>query len=113
MTAVKIKTDGQNFEVDVQGHAGLYPGRDPLCAAVSTLTYTLIQTLRAENNADNLLTYEDTVDEKDAHWNITCTAKPETAGYVDAIVSTIASGFALLANKYDKNVRFVYEREEG
>lgn len=96
----------------MQGHAGLNPGRDPLCAAVSTLTYTLIQTLRAENNADNLITYEDTVDEMDAYWKITCMAKPETAGYVDAIVSTIASGFALLANKYDKNVRFVYEREE-
>ena len=54
---VKATDDNTGYEIAVMGHAGFNPGNDVVCAAVSTITFTLLQavlSMEAEGKAYNV-----------------------------------------------------------
>lgn len=111
MTTAKFKVRGNEFDIKISGHAGFNPGNDIVCAGQSTLVYTLIQCMRAEHEGGAFVTYTDEIDEKDGYFHMRAEAKEGHAEYIDAMVTVIASGFALLANKYTNYIRFKYTRD--
>lgn len=46
MTRMTIHEEAGIVQIDVEGHAMYNPGEDVVCAAISTLTYTLINVLQ-------------------------------------------------------------------
>lgn len=68
MTQVKIRKD-KDTVINIDGHALYNPGNDIVCAGVSTLAYTLINTLndvkadfefKAESGSIHIVIHEDT-----------------------------------------------------
>ena len=45
MVTVTSKNEKNRYEWEIKGHAGFKPGNDIVCAAVSAITYTLVQML--------------------------------------------------------------------
>ena len=45
MTSISISKNGDKYKMVAQGHAEYQPGNDIVCAACSTLAYTLASTL--------------------------------------------------------------------
>lgn len=113
MTRARVLIGEDNYSIIVKGHAGFNPGNDIVCAAVSTLMYTLLQCMIAENDAGNLEEFHSYLDERGGYMRLRVKPKAETAGYVDTMFSTISTGFALVSKKYHKNVRFKYQRNDA
>ena len=90
------------FTLDVTGHAEHgKKGEDIVCAAISTLFYTLGESLYATR----YMMAEDVIfDDEDGNGHITCKPKEEYEGNVSLIFWTILNGFQLVARNYKKNV---------
>ena len=100
MTQIRIDVEGMRLEID--GHAGYAPaGQDIVCAAVSTLTYTLVQNLALMLCAD-----EYTADLEDGHARITACPPEASAELCRCIFMTIANGYAMLAAQYGQYIQF-------
>lgn len=111
MTIARFKQTGNKFDIKIKGHALFKPGNDIVCAGCSTLAYTLINVLVAEHDNDegsafDLFNYY--TDKKDGVCIIKATVKDDRLGCIDTEITTIATGFALLASEHPKHVRFKY-----
>lgn len=103
MTNVSIKEYGSKVRIDITGHAGYNPGSDIVCAAVSCLSYTLMQRLRDMDNYNYFHKMEVQFDSGEVH--IAVDAKDIYRLEVEATLVTILTGFELLENKYPDNIR--------
>ena len=95
MTTARLYKDGNDYVADISGHAGYsVDGPDIVCAACSTLTYTLLQSCSTTGCDFNYRT-----DDGSFFMRIS-----NGGDKVAAIFDTISQGFALLAAKYPDNV---------
>lgn len=99
---INIHVDVEGMRLDIAGHAGYAPeGQDIVCAAVTTLAYTLAQNLMLTLHPDD---YTAELDIGFAHIEAN---PPETsAEQCRGIFMTIANGLALLAEQYGQYIQF-------
>ena len=107
---INITFKPKTFELEINGHAGQNEkGEDIVCSAVSTLFYTLGQSLI---DAENML--EQAVEFKDENGNgyLHCKPSKEYEANISLMWLTILKGFELVAINYSKYVNFVIEGEK-
>ena len=95
MTTARLYKDGNDYVADISGHAGYSVDRpDIVCAACSTLTYTLLQSCFSASCDFDYRT-------DDGSFFI-CVRNG--GDRVDTLFDTIRQGLARLASKYPDNV---------
>lgn len=95
-----VRIDAYNMRLDMEGHAGYAPiGQDIVCAAASTLAYTLAQNLALTLYDDE---YEVNMDYGKAR--IYAFPPASLADRCRDIFMTIANGFVLLAAEYSQYI---------
>ena len=101
---INITFNPKTYTVDISGHAETDErGKDIVCAAISTLFYTLAQALYPYNDkTENGIDFSD----EDGNGHISCTPKKEYEQNIILIYYTILSGFELVAENYKENVKF-------
>ena len=100
----------KNKCVTIKGHAqsGEH-GKDLICAAVSTLTYTLAENISGYASEIEGIQTHIKLDEGDA--KIVCTkCPPEFDKVIDLVFCTICTGFEKLAETYPENVKYTLVR---
>jgi uncharacterized protein YsxB (DUF464 family) len=91
MTNITIKDSKDKVIIDLIGHAGYNPGNDVVCAAVSILTYTLLNEL-----ANSDVPFKHEISPGKVHIEI--------EQRIPA-VQTVLTGWKLLENNYPDNVK--------
>lgn len=99
---INVRIDVEGMRLEVKGHAGYAPaGHDIICAAVSTLAYTL-----AQNLALTLCMDEYSAQFEDGYAYIEANPPETSAEQCRGIFMTIANGFAMLAAQYGQYIQF-------
>ena len=94
----------QSLELRVEGHAQHgKKGEDIVCAAISTLFYTLGEAL---HQSGDMMTSPVVFKDNDGKGYIKCYPKEEYMGNVIRTYWTILVGMELVANNYPNNVTF-------
>lgn len=102
---VVIDYDRKYLRVTVTGHAGTAPaGMDLVCAAVSTLTYTLAENVAQLHRLGKVAEPEIRLENGDAE--ISCTPSGAYKNIVRAFFEAVCIGFALLEEKYPDAVSY-------
>ena len=101
---INITFDPKSLELRVEGHAQHgKKGEDIVCAAISTLFYTLLEALhQSEEMIADAVEYDD----KDGNGYIKCSPRKEYIGNVTRTYWTILVGMELVAENYPNNVTF-------
>ena len=101
---INITFNPKDLELKVEGHAKHgKKGEDIVCAAISTLFYTLGEAL---HQSEDMMLYPLVFDDKDGNGYIKCSPKEEYAGNIARTYWTILVGMEMVANNYPKNVTF-------
>lgn len=101
MTEIKLTQKEDRVRVSIHGHALVNPGNDPVCAALSVLTYTMIGNLDKLEEAGKIRDL--IVDIDDGHVIVSFTdLKKKWKGVWDVL----SVGYRLLADEYPDNVFF-------
>lgn len=102
---VAIDYDRKNLRVTVKGHAGTAPaGMDLVCAAVSTLTYTLAVNVKKLHRWGKVAKPKIRLEKGDAE--ISCIPTGACRSMVQDVFEAVCIGFALLAEKYPDAVSY-------
>lgn len=97
---IDIAIDVERMRLDIEGHAGYAPaGQDIVCAAVSTLAYTLAQNLMLMLHPD-----EFTAQFEEGRTHIEAHPPEESAEMCRLFFMTIANGLAMLEAQYDQYI---------
>lgn len=100
---IRITFTPETLELSIKGHAKHgKKGEDIVCAAVSTLFYTLGEAL---SESREMLTKEAVFKDENGKGLISCVPKPEYEGNIARTYWTILTGLQLLEKNYKKNVR--------
>lgn len=93
---IRIRLDVEDMQLEIAGHAGSAPeGQDIVCAAVSTLAYTLAYNLQLMLHPDD---YSAEFDNGSA---VITAMPPETrAEQCRGIFMTVGNGLCMLAAQY-------------
>lgn len=98
---IKIKIDVEGMRLEISGHAGYAPaGQDIVCAAVSTLAYTLAQNLMLILHTDDYR-----AELKDGSAYIEAHPPDETAEQCRGIFMTIANGLCMMEAQYGQYIQ--------
>ena len=101
---INITFHPDTFELKVEGHADHgKKGEDIVCAAISTLFYTLAEALC---QSEEMMTAPLSFDESDGEGYIRCFPKEEYMGNISRTYWTILVGLQLVAHSYPTNVTF-------
>lgn len=101
---IRITFNPDKLELEIKGHAKHgKKGEDIVCAAVSTLFYTLGEALCESRE---MLTEEAIFKDEKGKGLISCVPKPEYEGNIARTYWTILTGLQLVEKNYKKNVRF-------
>jgi uncharacterized protein YsxB (DUF464 family) len=104
---INITFKPETLELEIKGHAGHgKKGEDIVCAAISTLFYTLGEAL---NQSSNMLENEPVFKDEDGEGILSCSPKKEYGGNIACIYRTILIGLELVATNYPENVTFKVE----
>lgn len=99
MTKIEIKDKDGVFDMSVEGHSGYAPaGTDIVCAGISTLTFTLFERIKKLPQIRNLSYVA-----SDGKFHLTFRHPLENAE-LEAIISTIVTGYQMLSEEYPENV---------
>lgn len=100
------------LELEINGHAKHgKKGEDIVCAAISTLFYTLGQVLYESNE---MLEETPVFKNEDGKGYLRCKPKAEYIGNVTRSYLTILTGMQMVAENYEKNVKLsVYGANGG
>lgn len=99
---INIEFYPNTFTIDINGHANHdEKGKDIVCSAITTLFYTLAETL---NNSRDMLEEDIDFKNEDGNGHLSCKPKPEYEANVSLIYYTILNGFQAMADNYKKNV---------
>ena len=102
---IDIKFNPKTFTLDVTGHAEHgKKGEDIVCAAISTLFYTLGEALY---NTRHMMAEDIVFSDEDGNGHISCKPKAEYEGNVALIYWTILTGFEIVSKNYEKNVNLL------
>lgn len=98
---MKIGEDG-TCEIHAKGHANYAErGKDIVCASVSILIYTLIESIDEKD-----LSAPAVIEIREGETLIRVKPKSENKGKICAVFEVIANGFELLQKKFPENVKF-------
>jgi uncharacterized protein YsxB (DUF464 family) len=101
---IKVKFNPKNYTLDVKGHANHgKKGEDIVCAAISTLFYTLAESLY---QSKDMLAEDFVFKDDNGNGHISCKPKPEYEANISLMYMTILNGFQLVADNYKKNIKF-------
>ncbi len=99
---INITFNPDTFTLDITGHAEHgKKGEDIVCSAISTLFYTLAETLY---NSRHMMAEETDFSDEDGNGHISCKPKAEYEANISLIYWTILTGFDLVAKNYKNNV---------
>ena len=102
---IDIKFNPNTYELDITGHAEHgEKGEDIVCAAISTLFYTLVKSLYY---SEHMLEEEFDFSDEDGNGHISCKPKPEFERNISLIYWTILNGFEEIEKNYDKNINLL------
>jgi uncharacterized protein YsxB (DUF464 family) len=102
---INIEFNPNTYTLDVTGHAEHgKKGEDIVCSAISTLFYTLAESI---NKSSHMLKEEMEFNNDDGNGHISCKPKEEYEANISLIFWTILNGFKLIADNYEKNVAMV------
>lgn len=105
---VKILFYPDKYKLEIKGHADHgKKGEDIVCAAVSTLFYTLGEALWESRE---MLLEPPTIKDDNGYGYIICKPKPEYEGNIARTYWTILVGFDLVAKNYKKNAKIEVKR---
>ena len=105
---IEIKFSPEEYKVCITGHAEHgEKGKDIVCAAISTLFYTLAESLY---DVAEMLDGDMVFSDKDGNGFLKVTPKKEFEANISLIYWTILNGFDLVAKNYEKNVSLVVDR---
>lgn len=99
MTKIEIKDQNGLFDMCVEGHSGYAPaGTDIVCAGISTLTFTFFERVK---NLPQIcgLSYKT----GDGRFHLTF-RHPLKDMELEAIISTIVTGYQMFSEEYPENV---------
>ncbi len=100
---IKITFKPETYTLDITGHAEHEEkGKDIVCAAISTLFYTLAESLHSVKH----MLEEIDINDDDGYGHISCKPKAEYEANVSLMFWTVLNGFDLVAKNYEKNVEF-------
>lgn len=106
---INITFKPKTLELEVQGHANHgKKGKDIVCAAVSTLFYTLGESLY---ESLEMLQEAPVFIDKDGAGLLGCVPKAEYEGNITRTYWTILVGLQSVANSYPKHVKFRVEEK--
>ena len=100
MIKINAEKRGRHFLLEVSGHADFSKTNDIVCAAVSTLYYTLASAVCKEKSVKSLSRFE-----KSGFAQIEFFA-PES---FNTAFKTVTTGFALISEQYPNNVGLKYK----
>ena len=101
---IKIKFTPETLKLEVTGHANHgKKGEDIVCAAISTLFYTLGEVL---NCSRDMLEEEPIFKDSKGKGILSCKPKEEYNANIVLSYRAILIGMELVANNYPKNVTF-------
>lgn len=104
---INITFNPETMELAVCGHAGHgKKGKDIVCSAISTLFYTLGESLW---HSTSMLYEEPLIKEEEGDGYIVCHPKEEYEANIALIYWTVLNGMQMVAEQYPKNVRFTIE----
>ena len=104
---INITFKPETLELEIKGHAEHgKKGEDIVCAAISTLFYTLGEAL---NQSSNMLVKPPKFKDKHDKGYLSCLPKKEYGGNIATMYRTILIGMELVANNYPENVTFKVE----
>ncbi len=102
---INITFNPNIFTLDIEGHANHgKKGEDVVCAAVSTLFYTLAVSLY---QVKHLMAEDIVFSDEDGNGHISCKPKEEYESNVSLIYWTILNGFDLVEKNYKKFVNLL------
>jgi uncharacterized protein YsxB (DUF464 family) len=94
----------KTMELTINGHAGHgKKGKDIVCSAISTLFYTLGESLW---QSASMLWKEPIIKEEEGDGYLVCHPKEEYEGNIALIYRTVLIGMEMVAEQYPKNVKF-------
>ena len=100
---IEIKFNPKTFTLDVTGHAEHgKKGEDIVCSAISTLFYTLAESLY---QVRHMMTEDISFSDEDGNGHISCKPKEEYEANISLIYWTILNGFEMVEKNYKKNVK--------
>ena len=101
---INITFRPETLELEIKGHANHgKKGEDIVCAAISTLFYTLGEVL---NQSAEMLECEPIFKDEEGKGTLSCKPKEEYRGNIALTYRAILIGFELVASNYPKNVTF-------
>lgn len=104
---IRITFKPKTLELEATGHAGHgKKGKDIVCAAISTLFYTLGEALW---QSSSMLYEEPLIKDEDGIGYIVCHPKEEYEGNIARTYWTILVGMSAMAEQYPQNVKFTVE----
>lgn len=101
---ININFIPESLTIEIKGHANHgKKGEDIVCAAISTLFYTLGEAL---NQSAEMLECAPMFKDEDGEGTLCCKPKKEYRGNIALTYRAILIGLELVANNYPKNVTF-------
>jgi uncharacterized protein YsxB (DUF464 family) len=102
---IKITFNPKKYDIKITGHANHgKKGEDIVCAAISTLFYTLGECLYESRD---MLDGDFIFDNDNGKGHIWCRPKKEFEGNIARTYLTVMIGFDMVAKNYEKNVKLV------
>lgn len=99
---ININFNPNTLELEINGHAEQgKKGEDIVCAAISTLFYTLGQALM---DSEEMLTEKPIFKDEEGAGYLSCKPKEEFKGNIARTYWTILTGLQLVAEEYNKYV---------
>ena len=99
---ITVKFNPKTYTLDVTGHAEHgKKGEDIVCAAISTLFYTLAESLYVSKH---MLAEDIVFSDEDGNGHLSCKPKAEYEANVSLIYWTILNGFDIVSKNYKKYV---------
>lgn len=106
MTTATFEQDGSAFHVCISGHSGFAAaGADIVCAACSTLGYTLMEQLTRMQRQRMLIALQAVVG--DGCIDVQATAAEGSLLAVQAVFQTIICGYSLIERQYPSYVQLI------
>lgn len=102
MTEIRATRMDDRVRVSIHGHALVNPGNDPVCNALSILTYTMIGNLDRLEEAEKI--QDLIIDIDDGHVIVSF---KDTKKKWKGVWDVLSIGYNLLADEYPQNVFIV------
>ena len=90
-----INIEYRPFRLKIDGHAGGVKGSDPVCAAVTSLAYTLAANLQEAEAAGRLR--ELSIELEDGHGEITCVPVAHYKSVIELLFRFVVKGMETIA----------------